>query len=57
MASKEESIENDIMQPAYSFKAGVRGKHARAYRKGHKVEVHKEDGTTLVRRQFRKGTE
>jgi hypothetical protein len=50
MASRKESTEKDVMLPEYSFKSGVRGKHANAYCKGHKVEVHKEDGTTLVKR-------
>ena len=36
------------MLSEYSFKGGVRGKHAKAYRKGHKVQVHKADGTSLV---------
>jgi hypothetical protein len=49
MASKQESTEKDIMLPEYSFKSGVRGKHANAYRKGHKVGIRQEDGTALVR--------
>jgi hypothetical protein len=27
---------------------GVRGKYYQAYRSGHRVEIHKADGTTLV---------
>jgi hypothetical protein len=39
------------MRPEYDFstmKGGVRGKYYEAYREGHKVVVHKEDGTDLV---------
>ena len=36
------------MQPEYDFDSmagGVRGKYYRAYRAGHTVHIHKEDGT------------
>lgn len=33
------------MRPEYDFKGGVRGKHHKAYRKGHTVRVQKQDGT------------
>ena len=39
------------MRPEYDFstmKGAVRGKYCKAYREGHKVEIHKEDGTTSV---------
>ena len=39
------------MRPEYDFsamKGAVRGKYYKAYREGHKVEIHKEDGTTSV---------
>ncbi len=39
------------MRPEYDFsamKGAVRGKYYRAYREGHKVIIHKEDGTDLV---------
>jgi len=42
----------DEMRPEYDFsamKGGVRGKYYKAYRKGHKVVVHKEDGKDSVR--------
>jgi hypothetical protein len=29
-------------------KGGVRGKYYKAYRAGHSVKIHKEDGTTVV---------
>lgn len=34
--------------PEYDFKNGDRGKHYQAYRKGHTVTIHQEDGTTQV---------
>ncbi|MCX5832826.1 MAG: hypothetical protein NT140_13255 [Deltaproteobacteria bacterium] len=49
--SKEPSKIED-MKPEYDFssmKGAVRGKYYKAYREGHMVEVHKEDGTTSVR--------
>lgn len=36
------------MRGEYDFTGGVRGKHAEAYRQGHSVVIHKEDGTTIV---------
>jgi hypothetical protein len=36
------------MFPEYDFSTGVRGKHYKAYREGHTVKVHKNDGTTVV---------
>jgi len=41
----------DDMRPEYDFSAmngGVRGKYYDAYRKGHKVIVHKDDGIDSV---------
>ena len=43
---KSETVKD--MKPEYDFstmKGGVRGKYYKAYRSGHKVVVHKEDGT------------
>lgn len=34
--------------PEYEFEGGIRGKHYKAYRKGHAVKIHKDDGTTTV---------
>ena len=45
---KYESDDND-MREEYDFSGGVRGKHYKAYRKGHTVHIHRSDGTTLVR--------
>ena len=42
----------DELRPEYDLsqlKGGVRGKYYKAYRKGHKVVVHKEDGKDSVR--------
>ncbi len=46
-AKAEESTTVEEMRPEYDFstmKGGVRGKYCKAYREGHKVVVHKEDG-------------
>lgn len=37
------------MREEYDFSRGVRGKHARALRNGHKTIVHKSDGSTAAR--------
>lgn len=36
------------MQAEYDFSGGVRGKHHRAYRQGHAVQIAKRDGTTEI---------
>jgi hypothetical protein len=46
--SKGKDLENDDMLPEYDFSGGVRGKHYKAYREGHTVEIHRADGTTAV---------
>jgi hypothetical protein len=40
----------DTMKKEYDFTgvAGVRGKYHEAYRKGHKVTIHNDDGTATV---------
>lgn len=43
--------EKQEMKSEYDFssmKGAVRGKYYKAYRSGHKVEVHQADGTTIV---------
>ena len=45
---KQQEAENHDMLPEYDFKDGIRGKHYKAYRKGHTVKIHKMDGTTTV---------
>ena len=44
--------EDEDMRPEYDFSGGVRGKHFRAYREGHTVTIHKEDGSTVTQ-QFK----
>src|SRR3990172_243491 len=49
--SKRSDLEKEDMRPEYDFttmKGGVRGKYYKAYRAGHTVKIHKEDGTTVV---------
>lgn len=48
MKKDNENSKNSDMRKEYDFSGGVRGKHYKAYREGHTVRVHKEDGTTLV---------
>jgi glutamine synthetase len=43
--------QNEDMRPEYDFstmKGAVRGKYFKAYRAGHKVEIHKADGTSFT---------
>lgn len=40
--------EEDEVLPLYDFANGLRGKHAQAYQRGHRVLIHKRDGTTEV---------
>lgn len=46
--SKHQGSEDSAMLPEYDFKGGIRGKHYKAYRRGHTVKIHKVDGTTDV---------
>jgi len=46
---KEKQESDDVeMREEYDFSGGVRGKHYKAYREGHTVRIHKDDGATLV---------
>jgi len=50
-AKTEEATTKEDMRSEYDFstmKDGVRGKYYKAYREGHKVVVHREDGTDAV---------
>ncbi|MCP4682265.1 MAG: hypothetical protein GY864_08015 [Desulfobacterales bacterium] len=50
-AKTAESTTVEDMRPEYdlsAMKGGVRGKYYKAYREGHQVIVHKEDGTDAV---------
>jgi len=44
---KHDSDDSD-MREEYDFSGGVRGKHYKAYREGHTVRIHKDNGTTSV---------
>jgi hypothetical protein len=49
--SRNKTPINDEMRPEYDFsimKGAVRGKYAKAFRAGHNVVIHNEDGTTSV---------
>jgi hypothetical protein len=46
--NNSESLQESDMRSEYDFTGGVRGKHAKAYRNGHSVTIHKDDGTTVV---------
>ncbi|MDZ7288409.1 MAG: hypothetical protein ONB44_00570 [candidate division KSB1 bacterium] len=48
MVSKSQSLEDSDMLPEYDFRGGVRGKHYKAYRRGHTVKIHKADGTISI---------
>ncbi|MCK4761543.1 MAG: hypothetical protein KAW12_05025 [Candidatus Aminicenantes bacterium] len=47
-ASKHRELKDNDMLPEYDFKDGIRGKHYKAYRSGHAVNIHKTDGSTVV---------
>ena len=50
-AACKETADRDEMRAEYDFssmKGAVRGKYYKAYRAGHKVLIHREDGTTSV---------
>ena len=48
MKEKKNNREIKEMRDEYDFSGGVRGKHYKAYRKGHTVCIRKEDGSTSV---------
>lgn len=52
MKKKSKGENTDELRPEYDLrellKGGSRGKYADRYREGHKVIIHKEDGTHLV---------
>ena len=50
-SSNQSVAGDDDMRPEYDFSklaGGQRGKYYRAYRKGHSVKIHREDGTTII---------
>jgi hypothetical protein len=48
MVKEMKDSKNDEMREEYDFSGGVRGKHYKAYREGHIVRIHKEDGSISV---------
>ena len=48
MKKGEKIVQVKEMRKEYDFSGGVRGKHAKAYRQGHTVKIHKQDGTIEV---------
>lgn len=46
--TRDINIDNDDMQPEYDFSSGIRGKHYKSLRDGHKVKIHKADGTIIT---------
>jgi hypothetical protein len=49
MKKGEKTVQVKEMRKEYDFSGGVRGKHAKAYRRGHTVKIHKQEGATEVR--------
>ncbi len=47
--AKDNHRESEEVLPEYDSRGGVRGKHYKAYRRGHTLTIHKTDGTTDVR--------
>lgn len=52
MSKRTKTAKVAEMLPEYDFSSGTRGKHYRAYQRGHTVKVHKTDGTTVIQ-QFK----
>ena len=48
MKPKKADNKKEEMRDEYDFSKGVRGKHHKAYREGHTVHIHKNDGATTV---------
>ncbi len=47
--AKDNHRESEEVLPEYDSRGGVRGKHYKAYRRGHTLTIHKTDGTRDVR--------
>jgi hypothetical protein len=47
-ATRKPTQRDDDLRSEYDFRAGVRGKHHKAYGEGHTVKIHKTNGTTVV---------
>lgn len=48
MKKNNDAQAESVMRDDYDFSGAVRGKHYRAYRAGHSVRIHTEDGKTDV---------
>jgi len=48
MKKDKKDLNGINMRDEYDFSKGVRGKHYKAYREGHTVIIHKEDGTKSI---------
>ena len=48
MKKKIRNSKNTDMRNEYDFSGGVRGKHYKAYRKGHTIYINKDNGSTSV---------
>ena len=46
MKKENKDFNTEVMRDEYDFSGGVRGKHYIAYREGHTVLIHKEDGSS-----------
>jgi len=46
MKKIEKHVKTTDMAREYDFSKGVRGKHYKAYRKGHTLKINKTDGST-----------
>jgi len=55
LSSNSTTVTESDMRSEYDFTGGVRGKHYKARLKGYTIEIHKRDGTTLVRHVKREG--
>jgi hypothetical protein len=52
MSKRTKTKAEGEMQSEYDFSGGTRGKHARAYQRGHTAKIRKTDGTTVTQ-QFK----
>ena len=48
MKKEKHNTDDTNMREEHDFSGGVKGKHYKAYRKGHTVRIHKDNGTTSV---------
>ncbi len=47
ISKRRPPLDKDML-PEYDFSGGVRGKHYKAYRRGHTVKIHQADGTVSI---------